>query len=100
MKNQSLRFGLRSIDAKNHFPLLGELHGVSDQIREDLNESAEIADQSVGHILADVEDQLQSCLCRPDAEGFDRDGQCLAERKGSRTESELACFDFGEIENV
>ena len=79
---------------------LGELDGVADEVDQDLAEAAGVADQGVGHVVGDVEGQLQALLVGPQAERPHRVAQAVAEVERAGVELELARLDLGEVEDV
>ena len=79
---------------------VGELHGIADEIGDDLPDTADIADIGVGKAGLDAHDQFEILLLRP------RRDQCrhvldrLRECEGRRIEHELPGVDLREVEDV
>ena len=80
--------------------LLGEFHGIAEQVGDDLPEAADIADDMVWQARVDTHDQFQVLF--GDA-GRNQRGDVLdrlGKRKRCRVERQLAGIDLREIEDV
>ena len=79
---------------------IGKLHGVSDQVRQDLPKPARITDHTPGRIRGEPHDQFQALLPGSCGEqlrhGFNR----LVEVEWSRLNRHASRLNLGEVENI
>ncbi len=87
-------------DFDDHLALVGELHGVADEVDQDLPQPGHVADQNLGdgviHQAGQVEVLLRR-LGRQQVQGLLDAG---VELEGMVLQLELARFDLGEVEDV
>ena len=87
-------------DFDDHFALVGELHGVADEIDQDLPQPGHVADQDLGngivHQVGEVE-VLLGGLGRQQIHGLLDAG---VEFEGMVFQLQLAGFDLGEVQDV
>ena len=96
-----LIFELRlHLDVDNHFSLLREFNGISNQIYNDLAQAAGVADDGIGNVGLHVVGELQSFLVSTKAEWLQGVTQAVAQIEIDRFDIQLSCFDLGIIQNV
>ena len=97
--------GRRTVDrfefgGEDHFPTLGKLHGVADEIRDDLTQTHGVADDDGRHPGSDAQRQLDSLLCRAGAERIYGAAQTIGEGEWLRPQLQSSRLDLREVENV
>ena len=87
-------------DAQDDPAPLRELHGVREQVRQDLPQQAAVADQRVRHIVLDLARQRDVPAAEPGRERLHQRVEPLAQTERARLEDQLAGLDLREVENV
>ncbi len=79
---------------------LGELHGVVDEVGQDLAQAAAVHDDGRGHVVGDGVEQLEFLLGGACGEEVERVLDAFARVARRRLELELARLDAGVVEDV
>ena len=88
------------VDFDDHFALVGELHGVADQIDENLPQPGHVADQNLGNGVVHQAGQVEVLFGRLGREQIHGLLDAGVEFEGMMLQLELAGFDLGEVEDV
>ena len=96
----ALRLELRSADGHQHLARLGELHGVREEVQDDLPQAPGVADQRDRQVLVDRIDQLQALLGGRRRQDVERRLHGLAHDEGPRLEVDPAGLDLREVQDV
>ena len=81
-------------------PLLGELHGIANEVDEDLLEALEVSDKFARELGIDVEVQFETFLRRAVSENIDRLGEKGVDLDRELLQLHLGGLELGEIEDV
>ena len=92
-----LRFLVRRDD---DFAVLGEFHGVTHEIDQDLPQPPHVAFQVEGNVRGDAPGEFDALLVRAEGESLQGLADGVLEGKVDQVEIELARFDLREIENI
>ena len=80
--------------------MVGKLDGVADQVDQHLAQAQRVANQCGGHIGADVKQQFQPLVLRPDDAQIGQVFHHVFQMELCRLEAHFAGLDLGEIKNV
>ncbi len=90
----------RPPDLQHDLASLRELHGVPDQVEQDLPESEHVSYDEIGHIERKVADELEALAMRPGGERPHRLLDSRAERERRQRKVELTCLDLRKIQQI
>ena len=83
-----------SLNGDQHFPLLGELDGVTHQVHQNLPQATGIAEQMRGHIRIGIVGQFQFFLVSSQCHGLHGLAHAVVQVEFDRLQIQLAGFDL------
>src|SRR5688572_1133651 len=89
-----------ALDPDDHFALVSELDGVSDEVNKDLPEPRWIADERPGHVRGNSKRELEPFLMSADGHDFERLVEYLTNIEVQVLERQMARLYFGKIQDV
>ena len=87
-------------NAEDDLALLGELHGVAEQVDQDLPQARHVADDRFGRIRIDDVGQVQALLGSARGQQIERALDALAQVEGLILQFEPVRLDLREVEDV
>src|SRR5690606_13529619 len=88
------------IHPDDNISALGELHGVPDEVHDDLPKARRVPNDSIGYCGIDTEDDLDSFLMSGDGERTKRTRKGVAQSELDFFDIKLARLDLGKVQNI